>query len=94
VEALERRRLAVAGRRLCRWTAACLLAISLGGCGSGREDPELAAANAWLQQVKAERLEDAEWLSNECVAENGFPLTRDGIIAHVDCMKRKDEQQG
>ena len=81
-----------AGPRL--FAGALALALLLPGCSSGKHDPELAAANDWLQQVKAERREDAEWLSNACIEERGLPLTRDGLIAHVDCMKRKDVAEG
>ena len=70
------------------------LGLFAAGCSSGKDDPQLVAANDWLQKVKAERRDDAEWLSNACIEENGLPLTRDGLIAHVDCMKRKDEQEG
>ena len=81
-------------RRLRSLAVSAVLALFVGGCGSSKDDPELVAANDWLQTVKAERREDAEWLSNACIEENGVPLTRDGIIAHVDCMKRKDEELG
>ena len=73
---------------------ALALGLLVAGCSSGKDDPQLVAANDWLQNVKAERRDDAEWLSNACIEENGLPLTRDGLIAHVDCMKRKDEQEG
>ena len=94
MDALLRRTFDASGPLLRCWIGPCMLAVSLAGCGSDRDDPELAAANAWLQQVKAERREDAAWLSNACVEENGFPLTRDGMLAHVECMKRKDERHG
>lgn len=72
--------------------ASLALALFFPGCGSRQDDPQLTAANDWLQTVKAERRDDAERLSNRCIEENGIPLTRNGMIAHIDCMKRKDEQ--
>ena len=84
----------MSSRHLRSLFASAGLALLVAGCGSGKDDPELVAANDWLQTVKAERRDDAELLSNECIEENGIPLTRDGMIAHVDCMKRKDERLG